>query len=167
MYLIVQGEECNRGVNIFTTLCSYTQNLATLRKMGRRRGGEIRSNNGKNNNTQTLHQNGYLETGAVYLFGQLIDGNIAGRAHEHGALPELDEMVHNGRRGHGFARAGRALDQAQGPLQGGLDSIDLRMVELRQASGGEPSRSDHTEGSGELPLRQCDLDNLRLEIVAK
>jgi hypothetical protein len=86
----------------------------------------------------------YLEARAVDLLRQLVHGDIAGCAHKDGALAKLDQMVHNSRRGDSLACARGPLDEAEGPLQGRLDGIHLRVVEVGEAGGREPGvRADH------------------------
>jgi hypothetical protein len=81
----------------------------------------------------TSTQQAHLQARAVDLLRQLVDGDVAGRAHKHGPLAQLHKVVHNGGRRDGLASAGRALDKAERPLQRRLDRVDLRLVKLGQA----------------------------------
>ena len=75
----------------------------------------------------------YFDAGAVNLLGELVDSNVARRAHQDLPLALLDQVVDNRGRGHRLARARRALDQAQRLLDHRLDGVNLRMVQFRQS----------------------------------
>ena len=81
-----------------------------------------------------------LEAGPVYLLGELIDGDVAGRAHKHLAVALLGEVVDDGGGRDRLARARRPLDQAQVPLQHRLHRVHLRVVQLGQPGHTEALR---------------------------
>ena len=71
------------------------------------------------------------------LLGELVDGDVRGRADEHRPMAHLHQMVHNGRAGHRLAGARRALDGAKRALQRAAHGEHLRVVQL-----GQPGRRE-------------------------
>mmetsp|Transcript_11254 Transcript_11254/g.30094 ORF Transcript_11254/g.30094 Transcript_11254/m.30094 type:complete len:330 (+) Transcript_11254:1957-2946(+) len=95
-----------------------------------------------------------FEAGLVQLFGQLVDGDVGGRTHEHLALVLPREVVDDGGTGDGLAGARRSLDEVQWALHGLAHGVDLRVVQLRQVR------------RSEVPGQVCP-EGLRLHVVAE
>ncbi|RNA40826.1 hypothetical protein BpHYR1_006775 [Brachionus plicatilis] len=102
-------------------------------------------------------QTHHLEASAVYFFGELVDSDVAGRAHQHLTVALLGQVVDDGGRGDRLAGARRTLDQAEVPLQHCFDRVDLRVVELGQTG--------HREASGQVGLDDHVLDFVAEQLV--